>query len=82
MLDADCILVGDTENPRCFDDGFPAISTDGTLIATKFYPPMGQNDVFAIDIHIVDVKTSRVVREERPPRRNESFTIRIRTRPG
>ena len=75
MLDADCILVADTEDPRCFDDGFPAISADGVLIATMFYPPMGQNDVFAIELHILDVKTSRVVREERLLDETESFTI-------
>ena len=59
LLDVDCILVADTEDPTCFDDGFPAISAGGTLIATLFYPPMGQNDVFAVEIHIIDVKTSR-----------------------
>jgi hypothetical protein len=66
MLDAGCVmnLPGSTANPTCaWDDGFPAISADGALIATKYAPTMGGSDLYGLSIHLIDTKTSRVVRD-------------------
>jgi hypothetical protein len=63
MLDAGCVIPDD-HNPTCtWDEGFPAISADGTLIATKYIPPMGQSDFHGVSIHFIDAKTSRLVRD-------------------
>jgi hypothetical protein len=66
MLDARCVMTlpGSTASPTCaWDDGFPAISADGALIATKYIPPMGGSDVSGLSIHFIDTRTSRVVRD-------------------
>jgi hypothetical protein len=65
MLDAACVIATDGwTNPTCaWDDGFPAISADGTLIATKYAPPMGPSNLYGLSIHFIDTKTSRVVRD-------------------
>jgi hypothetical protein len=65
-LDAGCVmnLPGSAASPTCaWDDGFPAISADGALIATKYSPPMGGADVYGLSIHFIDTRTSRVVRD-------------------
>lgn len=65
-LDAGCVmnLPGITASATCaWDDGFPAISADGALIATKYEPQMGQSDLYGLSIHFIDTRTSRVVRD-------------------
>jgi hypothetical protein len=63
-LDAACVgSTDDATNPTCaWDDGFPAISADGTLIATKF-DTTDYSDHSGLSIHLIDTKTSRVVRD-------------------
>lgn len=62
-----------TINPACatqqgsdttctWDDGFPAISADGTLIATTHVPDDGGRGYPGLSIELIDVKTSRVVK--------------------
>jgi hypothetical protein len=79
MLDAGCVISTDSPtNPTCaWDDGFPAISADGTLIATKYTPPMGGSDLDALSIHFIDPKTSRVVRDSVIVTPDESARIRF-----
>jgi hypothetical protein len=63
MLDAGCVIRNE-DNPTCaWDEGFPAISADGTLIATKYIPPVGQADFNGLSIHFIETKTSRLVRD-------------------
>jgi hypothetical protein len=64
MLDPACVIVSYEEtSPTCaWDDGFPAISADGTLIAMKYSPPMGQSELYGLSIRFIDTKT-RVVRD-------------------
>jgi hypothetical protein len=65
-LDAGCVVTfpGSTASPICdWDDGFPAISSDGALIATKYAPPMGGSELYGMSIHFIDTRTSRVVRD-------------------
>ncbi|HEX3477541.1 MAG TPA: hypothetical protein VHT91_21110 [Kofleriaceae bacterium] len=64
-LDAACVIHTDgAPSPTCaWDDGFPAISADGTLIATKYVPGMGPSDLDALSIHFLDTRTSQVVRD-------------------
>jgi hypothetical protein len=74
MLDAACVIENavprpdsDPRTPTCaWDDGFPAISADGTLIATKYVPPpsmASDNPPSSLSIHFIDTKTSQVVRD-------------------
>jgi hypothetical protein len=65
MLDPACVVItSGAVSPTCaWDDGFPAISADGTLIATKYAPGMGPSDLYGLSIHFIDTKTSRVVRD-------------------
>lgn len=64
-LDGACVIdTGGAASPTCaWDDGFPAISADRTLIATKYAPPMGPSDLYGLSIHFIDTKTSQVVRD-------------------
>jgi hypothetical protein len=64
-LDPACVIMSfDSVNPICtWDDGFPAISADGTLIATRFSPPTGPSSFYGLSIHFIDAKTSRLVRD-------------------
>lgn len=65
-LDAGCVidLPGSTPSPTCaWDDGFPAISADGALIATKYVSPTAGSDTHDLSIHFIDTRTSRVVRD-------------------
>lgn len=78
MLAAGCVIHTDgATNPICaWDDGFPAISEDGTLIATKPPPPSAGSDLEALSIHFIDTKTSRVVRDSVIVTTEESAQIR------
>jgi hypothetical protein len=52
-------------NPECgWDDGFPAIAEDGSLIAMKAVPDSGPRGGSALYITFVDPNTSRVVRSD------------------
>lgn len=68
-LDAACVFppaegeVAESSTTCTWDDGFPAISADGTLVATKYSPPSGQSGLYGLSIHVIEMKTSRVVRE-------------------
>jgi hypothetical protein len=64
-LDAACVIqTQGAPSPTCaWDDGFPAISADGTLIATKYDPAMGPSDLYGLSIHFIDTRTSQVVRD-------------------
>jgi hypothetical protein len=46
-----------------WDQGFPAISADGTLIATRFTPDDGARGWPGLSVHLIDVATSRIVRD-------------------
>jgi hypothetical protein len=48
-----------------WEDGFPAVSADGALVATKYMSadPSG-GGISGQSIHFIDVKTGRVVRDE------------------
>jgi hypothetical protein len=61
-LDAGCILSpGDDLPDACaWDDGFPAVSADGTRIATKHYPD-DESPNPALYIRLIDVASSRIV---------------------
>jgi hypothetical protein len=64
-LAAHCLLApeNDTSDPACaWDDGFPAISADGALIATKYFL-RDNGDHPGVSIHFIDVKTGRLVRD-------------------
>jgi hypothetical protein len=62
-LDGNCVLPADEMPPSCsWDDGFPAISADGSQIAIKEYPDDGGRGNPGLTIRFVDVETSRLVR--------------------
>lgn len=65
FLNADCILGGDEVPSRAcnWDDGFPAVSADGKRVA--MYAAIGceQCDHATLYIRLLDVKTSRVIRD-------------------
>ena len=67
MLDASCVIANPSvPNPTCaWDDGFPAISADGAVIATKHFPDTGYSDYAGLSIRFIDTKTSRVVRDSK-----------------
>ncbi|MEO7731040.1 MAG: hypothetical protein ABIY55_08725 [Kofleriaceae bacterium] len=62
---AHCLIpIQDVEDPTCaWDDGFPAISRDGRLVATRYQPEDGGRGYPGESIHLIDVKTGRVVRD-------------------
>jgi hypothetical protein len=65
-VNAGCLLAGDEEGqrPACsWDAGFPAISADGTLVATAYYPDDGGRDNPGLSIHFIQVSSSRIVRD-------------------
>lgn len=65
VLNAACVLDDAPRDSTCdWDDGFPAISRDGTLIAVKVVPDGGGAMMVnpGLWIQLLDVKTSRVVR--------------------
>lgn len=57
LIDASCLLSGSCD----WDDGFPAISADGTLIAIKHMADDGGRGYPGMSIELVNAKTSRVV---------------------
>ncbi len=57
MIDSSCLLGGSCD----WDDGFPAISADGTLIAIKYIPDDGGRGYPGMSIQWVSAKTSRIV---------------------
>lgn len=57
MIDSSCLLGGSCD----WDDGFPAISADGTLIAIKYIPDDGGRGYPGMSIQLINAKTSRVV---------------------
>lgn len=62
-VDPSCILA-DGARPSCsWDDGFPAVSTDGTLVATKVIPDDGGRGFPGLTIRFLDVATSTIVRD-------------------
>jgi hypothetical protein len=77
-LNADCILPTATDTPQpgipcSWDDGFPAISEDGALIALKASPDPGPRGGDSLYVQLVDTKTSRVVRSDEIMSIDESF---------
>jgi hypothetical protein len=63
---AHCLVLseGQPPDPMCaWDDGFPAISGDGSLIATKYHPVYGQTGNVGESVRFLDTTTGRVVRE-------------------
>jgi hypothetical protein len=65
-LDAACIVNVTPSDAACgWDDGFPAISGDGVLIAVKRIPDDGgaMAQPPALSIDLLDVRTARVVRQ-------------------
>jgi hypothetical protein len=81
FLDPACVVtIGGATSPTCaWDDGFPAISADGTVIATRYTPPTGSSDLFGLSIHFIDTKTSRVVRDSVILTPEESATFLVST---
>lgn len=64
VLDAACVAPPDDAGPACgWDDGFPAISPDGRRIALKHVPDDGGRGNPGLSIRVVDVATSRIVRD-------------------
>lgn len=59
-----CLLrhLGHDESPCNWDDGFPAISGDGTTIAMKSIEPRAGNRGQDIEIHFLDARTGHVQR--------------------
>lgn len=66
-LDAGCVIAPDeSAEPLAtcaWDDGFPAIARDGSLIATKHSPSAGPSDLYSLSIRFLDPATSRTVKE-------------------
>jgi hypothetical protein len=70
-LDAGCVLSGmvpglmdGVSRVSCeWDDGFPAISADGTRVAIKRHPDDGGRGYPGMMIDFIDVATSKVVRD-------------------
>ena len=63
-LDARCVAGIGGETPACgWDQGFPAISADGTLIAIEYSPEDGMRGLPGLAIRFVTVGSSRVVRD-------------------
>jgi len=68
-LDAGCMIphgevAPGAVDPCAWDDGFPAISADGALIAIKYSPDYGPRDGSDLIIRFIDTKTSNVVRDD------------------
>jgi hypothetical protein len=57
MINSSCLLGGSCD----WDDGFPAISADGTLIAIKYIPDDGGRGYAGMSIQLINAKTSHVV---------------------
>jgi|GEM_PF-2848527 len=64
-VQAQCLIpTPGVEDPTCtWDDGFPAISRDGRLVATRAWANDGGRGYPGVSIHLIDVKTGRVVRD-------------------
>jgi hypothetical protein len=67
LIDAACVLPnhgdGTEDDVACsWDDGFPAISADGNLIASKYIPDDGGRGYPGLTIQITHTRTSRTVR--------------------
>jgi hypothetical protein len=65
IVDVDCMMPGQVSGDACsWDDGFPAISADGRLIAlrTSVSPPSGV--AVTTGIELIDSATSKVVRRD------------------
>jgi len=56
-----CVVNVDASGTCAWDDGFPAISDDGTLIAIKYIPDDGGRGYPGLTIKLLDAKTSRAV---------------------
>lgn len=63
-LDAACILPDTDLGGSCdWDDGFPAIAADGSLVAVKIYPGDGARGNVHVRIRFIDTQTSKVVKD-------------------
>jgi hypothetical protein len=75
-LDPACVLPAVDEDPTApddgidlapstcdWDDGFPAISADGSTIVTKFIPDDGGRGNPGLSIRFIDTRTSKLVRD-------------------
>jgi hypothetical protein len=65
-LMAQCLIPieGEAQDKTCaWDDGFPAISRDGSVIATRYMADDGGRGYPGESIHWIDVKTGHVVRD-------------------
>jgi hypothetical protein len=45
-----------------WDNGFPAIARDGSLVAVLWHPDTGQRETYELAVDFIDADTSRVVR--------------------
>jgi hypothetical protein len=81
-LSPDCIVPGGSDAmpttdgagiPCSWDDGFPAISEDGSLIAIKASPDPGPRGGSSLYVQLLDTKTSRIVRSDEILSIDESF---------
>lgn len=65
LLNAGCLVAPEgAASPSCaWDDGLPAISADGTRVATRFVPDDGGRGYPGLSIRLIDVRTSRLVRD-------------------
>jgi hypothetical protein len=60
---AQCVDRMNTSGGVCeWDDGFPAIASDGTLIATKYIPDDGGRGYPGLSIHLLDTATGTIKR--------------------
>ena len=64
-LDAACVFpASDNVADECaWDDGFPAVSADGALIATKYFPDDAGRGNPGLSIRMIDVQSSRIIRD-------------------
>lgn len=61
VINTACIVETGEVSTCTWDDGFPAISADGTLIAIKYIPDDGGRGYPGLTIKLLDAKTSRAV---------------------
>ncbi|HEY5938450.1 MAG TPA: hypothetical protein VIU61_27555, partial [Kofleriaceae bacterium] len=64
-LDPSCVIMTDDPQPAtcAWDNGFPAIAHDGSLIATMHAPSAGPSDLYSLSIRFLDPETSRTVKD-------------------
>lgn len=62
MLLAQCVGAFDSSDACGWDDGFPAISNDGSVIATKFSMDDGGRGYPNLEVHLRDANTGKLTR--------------------